>query len=129
MILLVHHSQGIRVCGHKVILKITWHVYKALKCLSICPPANFMKTMSQHSLLIDALRSIAPQLALLSCKFHMICVIRPTSHFNQFPNKYLHLEYLTDFIMYNSISISLTCCKDFSFNTNYLNYMMTFDIL
>jgi hypothetical protein len=36
---------------------------KALKCLSICTPAISTAKLSQYSLLIDALRSIAPQLA------------------------------------------------------------------
>ena len=58
--------------GNHIIFVLSWNriliapiieLNKALKCLCICPPANFMDVMSLHSMFIDALRSIAPHLA------------------------------------------------------------------
>ena len=52
------------------------YTHTKIKCLSICPPATFTEDMSQHTLLIDALRSISPHLASLSYKFHIFGAIK-----------------------------------------------------
>ena len=64
-----------------ICLKIKFQdINKAWKCLSICPPATFTENMSQHSLLIDALRSIAP--ISLRCHTNFISYVQSKFKFN-----------------------------------------------